>query len=69
MVSIDPPEYKIASAIRQLEKSIEMTRWWEFFKRRKLENDLFEMRCEAFEMGIELALRDLGEVGILVNVE
>lgn len=54
---------------RELEKKIEATKWFEILKRKKLKQQLLDARQEGFSIGMEMAIKDLVECGILKKVK
>lgn len=60
---------KITQSIWELEYLIKDTKWWQFSRRIKYKNELINLKGLAFQVGFEIAIRDLEKIGILQKIQ
>lgn len=58
----------ITIRIMSLRSELESTPWYHFMERIFIKDELQELERKAFSIGIEIALKDLEEAGILKRI-
>ena len=59
---------RITLQIIDLENLIKSLKWWQILKRMELQNKLVDLRMEAWNIGMAIAIKDLEKMGILKGI-
>jgi len=70
MIFAEPQgEMRIPFEIMKLQRELEELKWWQFIKKHKLNNQIFEMKVIGARIGFELAINDLEEMGMIKRIK
>ena len=59
---------KITLQIMDLERIIKDLKWWQIFKRMELDNKLIDLRMAGWNIGMEMAIKDLEKMGLINKI-
>lgn len=63
------PGHEILYSIMLQEEAIKKLKWWQFIKRYKANNKLFDMRILGAQIGFMEAMDDLEKAGIIKRIK